>query len=352
MEKQVRAIPILPKIEKILRVAAYARVSCVKDAMLHSLSAQIDYYSSFIKQHVGWEFVGVYADEGLTGTKTERPQFQKMLSDCYSGKIDVIVTKSVSRFARNTITTLDTIRKLKAIDIDVFFEEENLHSMNAEGELMLTILAACAQEESRSVSDNQKWRIRQGFERGELMCWRILFGYKISRDKVEIDPIDGPIMREAFERVANGESLFSVVRWLNRSRHYGVLGGKWTVTNLRTTMSNEKYTGNAYLQKTYVNNHIEKKKLRNTGELMRYYATETHPALIDPDTFQRVQEYLARISEKNAGRSKGSANEFTGLIYCPHCGRNYRRTLKNGSPGWICPTYYNEGKKNCQVIRF
>ena len=149
---------------KRLRVCAYARVSSGKDAMLHSLSAQVSYYQKFISSHIDWTFCGIYADEAFTGTKEVRPQFQKMLEECRKGNVDLIVTKSISRLARNTITLLQTVRELKAMGVDVYFEEQNIHTLSADGELMLTILASYAQEESLSASENQKWRIRKGFE--------------------------------------------------------------------------------------------------------------------------------------------------------------------------------------------
>ena len=349
MEKQVIKLAPKPRMEKKKRVAAYARVSSGKDAMLHSLAEQVSYYSDLIRKEPGWVFAGVYADEAYTGTKEERPEFQRLLNDCHNGTVDMVITKAISRFARNTVTLLEAVRDLKALGIDVYFEEQRIHTMSADGELMLTILASYAQEESKSASDNQKWRIRKGYEQGELMCWRFLFGYRISKESgVEIDPVEGPIAQEVFSRVANGESLNSVVRWLNRSGHYGALGGKWQTPRLRLILSNEKYLGNALLQKTFVNNHLEKKKIPNHGELPQYFVTESHPALIDPDTFEKVQFRLVAIAEKNAGRPKRQTSEFTGMIRCPNCGRNFRRTLKNGSPGWICPTYYTEGKEYCQ----
>ena len=349
MEKQVTRLAPKPRMERQKRVAAYARVSSGKDAMLHSLSEQISYYSEIIQREPSWMFAGVYADEAYTGTKEDRPEFQRLLADCRAGMVNMILTKSISRFARNTVTLLETVRELKDIGVDVYFEEQRIHTLSAEGELMLTILASYAQEESKSVSDNQKWRIRKGYEQGELMCWRFLFGYRISKESgVEIDPVEGPIAQEVFDRVANGESLNSVVRWLNRSGHYGALGGKWQTPRLRLMLSNEKYVGDALLQKTFVNNHLEKKKIPNHGELPQYYVTESHPALIDRDTFEKVQARLVVIAERNAGRPRRQTSEFTGMIRCPNCGRNFRRTLKNGSPGWICPTYYTEGKEYCQ----
>ena len=149
------------------RVAAYARVSSGKDAMLHSLSAQVSYYSKLIQNHGGWEYAGVYADEALTGTKDNRENFQRLLADCRNGKVDMILTKSVSRFARNTLTLLETIRELKNLGVDVYFEEQNIHSATSDGELMLTIIASYAQEESLSASENQKWRVRQQFQNGK-----------------------------------------------------------------------------------------------------------------------------------------------------------------------------------------
>ncbi len=353
MEKRVSKIETIPRLALEFRVAAYARVSSEKDAMRHSLAAQVSYYSNLIQSHPGWQYAGVYADEPVSGTKDSRVEFQRLLTDCRAGKIQMIITKSISRFARNTVTLLETVRELKNLSIDVYFEEQNIHSKSADGELMLTILASYAQEESRSVSENMKWRIRKAFEKGEIMCWRFMFGYRISKEKgIEIDPEEGPIVREVFRRIAGGASLNSVVCWLNRNEYFGALGGKWQTPRLREMLSNEKYTGNALLQKRYVNNHLEKKLLPNRGELPQYYATETHPALIDPETFAAVQQRLADIAEKAVNRRKPKAmNEFSRIIRCPHCGKNFRRTNTRGIPKWVCPTYYTEGKANCQSKR-
>ena len=166
MPKVVTKVAYPPQLQRKKRVAAYARVSSGKDAMLHSLSAQVSYYNDLIQKEDGWEFVGVYSDEAITGTKEDRAGFQQMLEDCHNGKIDMVLTKSISRFARNTVTLLETVRMLKALGVDVFFEEQNIHTVSADGELMLTILASYAQEESLSASENQKWRIKKNFEEG------------------------------------------------------------------------------------------------------------------------------------------------------------------------------------------
>ena len=167
MPKTIKKVAHPPKLERKKRVAAYARVSSGKDAMLHSLSSQVAYYSAQIQKHGDWEYAGVYADEAMTGTKECRDEFQRLLADCRAGRIDLILTKSISRFARNTVTLLETVRELKLLEVDVFFEEQNIHTMSAEGELMMTILASYAQEESLSASENQKWRIKRNFEAGK-----------------------------------------------------------------------------------------------------------------------------------------------------------------------------------------
>ena len=180
--KRIEKIPRLAPMPKRKRVAAYARVSLEKDAMLHSLAAQVSHYSAFIQQNPAWIYTGVYADEGLTGTKESRPEFQRLLHDCRTGLIDMVIVKSISRFARNTVTLLSTVRELKGLGIDVFFERENIHSMSGDGELMLSILASFAQEESLSVSENCKWHVRKKFEQGEVTGMR-MYGYRL-KDRV------------------------------------------------------------------------------------------------------------------------------------------------------------------------
>lgn len=347
MPKTVSKLPQKQKLAVQKKVAAYARVSTGKDAMLHSLSSQVSYYSKMIQGHEGWIYVGVYSDEALTGTKERRDGFQELLSDCRAGKVNMILTKSISRFARNTVTLLETVRELKALEVDIFFEEQNIHTMNAEGELMLTILASYAQEESLSASENQKWRVRKGFENGELLNWRFMFGYRISKDNIEIDEETAPIVRELFARVIAGESFGSISRDLNGRGFTCTLGGKWCAQRIRETVGNEKYTGNALLQKTYRNNHLEKKLCVNTGELPMFYAEGTHPAIIDQDTFNAAQTVLHKMKETAKSRPRPQKSGFTGKIYCPFCGKAYKRNTSNGSVGWNCSTYLSQGKAVC-----
>lgn len=338
----------IPAIAKRERVAAYARVSCGKDAMLHSLSAQVNYYSQYIQQNPAWEYAGVYVDEALTGTKDSRPEFQRMLADCKTGKIDRILTKSLSRFARNTVTVLESVRMLKSLGIDVYFEEGNIHSLGADSELILTLLASFAQEESLSVSENQKWRIRKGFEQGEVMCWRFMLGYRIEHGKVEIDPDGAEIVRDIFHRAIAGETYGSICRRLNAQGKTGALGKPFRSAHIRDILTNEKYTGNALLQKTFVRDHLSKRQVANKGELPQYYATETHPAIIDEATFEAAQEIVRQHAERRRDCARPQRSEFTTKIRCPICGQAYKRVTSNGTVGWNCSTYQDKGKRYCR----
>ena len=338
----------IPAIAKRERVAAYARVSCGKDAMLHSLSAQVNYYSQYIQQNPAWEYAGVYVDEALTGTKDSRPEFQRMLADCKAGKIDRILTKSLSRFARNTVTVLESVRMLKSLGIDVYFEEGNIHSLGADSELILTLLASFAQEESLSVSENQKWRIRKGFEQGEVMCWRFMLGYRIEHGKVEINPDGAEIVRDIFHRAIAGETYGSICRRLNAQGKTGALGKPFRSAHIRDILTNEKYTGNALLQKTFVRDHLSKRQVANKGELPQYYATETHPAIIDEATFEAAQAIVRQHAERRRDCARPQRSEFTTKIRCPICGQAYKRVTSNGTVGWNCSTYQDKGKRYCR----
>lgn len=352
MERIVERVDsYIPAQPRALRVCAYARVSSGKDAMLHSLSAQVSHYSEMIQSHIGWVYCGVYSDEALTGTKSDREGFQQMLTDCRAGKIDMVITKSISRFARNTVTLLQTVRELKSMGIDVYFEEQYIHTISADGELMMTILASYAQEESLSASENQKWRVRKAFENGELINLRFLFGYSITADGVQINEKEAAIVREIFSRFNGGESMSSISRDLNARGYRGALGGKWCAERMRNTLSNEKYLGNALLQKRYRNNHIEKKLVANKGELPMYYAEGTHEPIIDQATFDKAQERLRMLTQQTANRKKPTRSAFSGLIHCGLCGNTYKRVTYRKKHYWNCTTFQTKGKSECAAKR-
>jgi len=349
MEREINIKqPLKPDIPSFKRVAAYVRVSNLKDAMLQSLSNQVSYYNNYIQRHAGWQYAGVYVDEGLTGTKDVRPEFQRMLADCKSGAIDMVITKSTTRFARNTVTMLETVRMLKDFGVDVFFEKENIHSMSGDGELMLTILASFAQEESRSVSDNCKWRLREKMKQGELVGLRGMYGYVIDKDNVTIHPAQAETVRRIFNSYASGESSIEIARKLIAEGIPSLLGGEWTAKRVREILRNEKYTGNALLQKTYVTDYLTKRKIVNHGELPQYFATQTHEAIIDQDTFDLVQRKLADSSERNRPTKPVNARyPLTGKIVCGNCGKHFQRKTTKGRISWLCSTYLEHGKAAC-----
>ena len=334
---------------KRLRVCAYARVSSGKDAMLHSLSAQVSYYQKFIASHIDWVFCGIYADEAFTGTKEVRPQFQKMLEECRSGNIDLVVTKSISRFARNTITLLQTVRELKAMGVDVFFEEQNIHTLSADGELMLSILASYAQEESLSASENQKWRIRKSFEAGKITAaFPKLFGYRVVKGKITIDEETAPIVREIFSQFASGASLAEIAHWLTDNGVPCIVKGAWSSKKVKLILSNEKYSGNALLQKTFRNNHLEKRKIVNRGHLPQFFVEDTHPAIVDMVTYQIVKERLQEASDYFTPTTPQSESPFSKKMVCGYCGEYVKRAKNNARTVWNCHRYLEEGKAGCK----
>ena len=343
--RKVKPAAAMPRLE---RVAAYCRVSSGKDAMLHSLSAQVSHYSELIQRRPGWAYAGVYADEALTGTKDDRPEFQRLLADCRAGKIDRVLTKSVSRFARNTVTLLETVRELKELGVAVYFEEQNIDSLSGDGELMLTILASFAQEESKSVSDNCKWRIRKDFSEGKPMNLPLLYGYRREKGRIVIDEREAEIVRFIFRSCLNGMGKGRITEAL---REQGVpcrLGGEWQTETVGGILKNEKYTGDALLQKTYIENHLTKRKCFNRGELPQYYAESTHPAIIDHEMYEKVQVLIAERREKtNVQKDVTARYPFSGLIVCGCCGAHYHRRTNPTRITWQCVTYLRRGKKHC-----
>ena len=342
---KVKPAAAIPRLE---RVAAYCRVSSGKDAMLHSLSAQVSRYSEFIQRRPGWAYAGVYADEALTGTKDNRPEFQRLLADCRAGRIDRVLTKSISRFARNTVTLLETVRELKELGVAVYFEEQNIDSLSGDGELMLTILASFAQEESKSVSDNCKWRIRKDFSEGKPMNLPLLYGYRREKGRIVIDEEEAEIVRFIFRSCLNGMGKGRITETLREQGIPCRLGGEWQTETVSGILKNEKYTGDALLQKTYIENHLTKRKCFNRGELPQYYAENTHPAIIDHETYERVQALIAERREKaNVQKDVTARYPFTGLIVCGCCGAHYHRRTNPTRITWQCVTYLRRGKKHC-----
>ena len=330
------------------RVAAYCRVSTDSEDQVNSFESQQRYFRQYIEQRPDWELYEIFADEGISGTNTKkRREFNRMIDCAKSGKIDLIITKEISRFARNTVTLLQTVRELKSLGVDVFFEEQNIHTMSADGELMLTILASYAQEESLSASENQKWRIRKAFENGELANLRFLFGYNITANGIQVNEKEAAIVREIFTRFNGGESLSAISRDLNGRGCERTFGGTWCADRIRNLLSNEKYTGNALLQKQYRKNHIDKKLVPNRGELPMYYVAGSHEPIIDQAAFDTAQVRLNELSRQAEKREKPTRSTFSGLIRCGLCGSTYKRVTCRGKHFWNCTTFRTKGKAEC-----
>lgn len=350
MAKITRIEPQFPALPTRKKVAAYARVSMETERLHHSLSSQVSYYSELIQNNPEWEYVGVYADEGISGTSAnKREEFQRMIADCETGKIDIVLTKSISRFARNTVDLLETVRHLKELGISVRFEKENIDSLSGDGEVMLTLLASFAQSESESISNNVKWGIRKRFAEGIPNFRNNILGYEWVDDKLVIVPEEAVIVKRIFQNFLDGKSRLETERELNGEGITTKGGYKWCDSNIKVVLSNITYTGNMLLQKEYIADPISKTRKKNHGELPQYYVENTHEAIIDMETFQYVQDEMARRRELGALANK-SLNIccFTGKIKCPYCGYSYmhNRRTKNGH----FQEYWNCGSKKKKKV--
>ena len=351
VEKIERKLPVL-KTRK--RVAAYARVSMESERMQHSLSAQVSYYSALIQKNPEWEYAGVFADYGISGTGTKkREEFNRMLAECEAGNIDIILTKSIQRFARNTVDLLNTVRHLKDLGIEVRFEKENINSLSGDGELMLSILASFAQEESRSISENVKWgtikRFKQGIPNGKFS----IFGYEWQDDKLVIVPEEAEIIRWMYAEYIKGASRIEIGRALMDRGIYTRQGKPWVDSNVKVILTNITYTGNMLFQKEYCEDPITKHRRKNYGELPQYFVEDTHEAIIPMDEWQAVQDEFKRRRDLGPfGNKSLKLSAFSTKITCGCCGKHYRHSGKRNTAGevyyiWTCQTKSQKGASAC-----
>lgn len=336
-----------PAVIRSRRVAAYARVSVPTERLLHSLDEQISYYSALIQSTPGWEYAGVFADRGVSGTQTvSRDEFQRLLSECEAGHIDLILTKSLSRFARNTVDTLETVRRLKRLGVEVRFEKENINTLDESGELMITLFASFAQEESRSISENCVWGQRKRFADGKVT---VPFGRFLGYDRgpdgnLVVNEEQAKVVRRIYALFFEGNTPYAISKILTED---GVPtpGGKknWSKTVVLSILKNEKYKGDALLQKVYTEDFLTKKKVRNSGQVPQYYVEGNHEAIVSPEVFDLVQEEIAR--RRNGASRYSGVQPFSGVVYCGDCGGlygpkvwhsndRYRRTV------WQCTRKY------------
>lgn len=324
------------------RVAAYARVSTESDEQQNSYEAQVNYYTEFIKSKKEWEFVKVYTDEGISGTNTaKREGFMEMITDALKGKIDLILTKSVSRFARNTVDSLVTIRKLKEKGIEVFFEKENIWTFDGKGELLLTIMSSLAQEESRSISENVKWGIRKRFADGKLIVgYKYFLGYDKGPDgNLEINEKQARIVRFIFSEFLMGRSSGAIAAELTRRKIPTIKGNQvWSESTITGILRNEKYTGDALLQKTYVADFLTKKAKVNQGEVPMYLVENNHPAIITREQYDAAQAMLDKVCRRCSHKD---VSPFCGKVICGDCGSAY------GPKVWASNTKYRRTVWQC-----
>ena len=336
MPKVTRIQPQKPILPPRKKVAAYARVSKDTEQLMHSLSAQVSYYSSLIQRTPEWEYAGVYVDAGITGTSvTARPEFQRLIADCEAGKINIVLTKSISRFARNTVDLLSTVRHLKELGVEVRFEKENISSLSRDGEVMLSILASFAEQESVNLSNNIKWTFLKKFKNGEVHSHQKMLGYRWEGDERLVVPEEAEIVRFVFSEYLAGKSYVAIARELDEKGVKSVHGAEsFPSASVKLILKTEEYTGCMVMQK--VHNISPKRQRLNRGALPKFKVDDHHKAIIDRETFDRVQTIMAERAAKNEGR-KGLDSPFVGLIRCGKCGRSVcgHRTptsLQNGQP--------------------
>ncbi len=332
-----------------LRVAAYCRVSTDSDEQASSYDTQIEHYTSFISGHPDWQLAGIFADDGISGTNTKkREEFNRLIDECMAGNVDMVITKSISRFARNTLDCLKYIRQLKDKNIAVFFEKENINSMDSKGEVMLTIMASLAQQESQSLSQNVKLGLQYRYQQGEIQvnCKWFLGYTKDVNKKLVIVPEEAEIVKRIYREYLEGASMLKIARGLEAD---GIKNGagrdKWHTSNINQILRNEKYIGDALLQKTYTTDFLTKKRVKNHGIVPQYYVENSHEAIIPREIFMQVQEELIRrrivhTSPNGKNRTFSSTHSFSNMIICGGCGEFFRRIHWNNrgkkSVVWRC----------------
>ena len=373
VKKNISVIPAMPAYDrtvrpqmKALRVAAYWRVSTLMEQQESSYEAQVGYYTEKIKSNPNWKLAGIYADDGKSATSTrKRADFQAMIDDCMAGKIDIVITKSISRFARNTVDSLTHIRKLKEKNIAVYFEKEGINTLEGSGELLITILSSQAQEESRNISENCRWGIVRRFEDGKVIVNHSKFmGYTKDKDgNLIIVPEEAEVVRRIFRLFLEGNSSYRIKQILEADGIRTATGNTvWQATVIDKMLVNEKYMGDALLQKTYTVDFLTKKKVMNKGIVPQYYVEDDHEPIIPKELFHRVQEEKARRASIYRADTKKKNIEIKGkysskyvlsdIMVCAECGQPYRRQVwsKYGAKRavWRCDNRLKHGSKRCK----
>ena len=332
-----------------LRVAAYCRVSTDSDEQETSYDAQVTHYTEYIQKNPEWELAGIFADDGISGTNTKkRMEFNRMIDECMAGNIDMIITKSISRFARNTLDCLQYIRQLKDKNIPIYFEKESINTMDAKGEVLITIMASLAQQESQSLSQNVKLGLQYRYQQGEIQvnCNRFLGFTKDENKRLIVVPEEAETIKRIYREYLEGASMLKIKRGLEAD---GILNGagneKWHTSNINQILRNEKYIGDALLQKTYTTDFLTKTRVKNHGVVPQYYVENSHEAIIPREIFMQVQEELIQrrivhTSPNGKNRTFSCIHCFSNMIFCGSCDEVFRRVHWNNrgkkSVVWRC----------------
>lgn len=356
MKQVTKITPCTHKPDYKLKVAAYCRVSTDSDAQLESLETQKSHYMSYIKSRNDWEFAGIYYDEGISGTKTKkRSELLRMIDDCNSKKIDLVITKSISRFARNTADCIQLVRQLLDINVPIYFERENINTSSMESELLLSVLSSVAENESVSISENVKWSVQQRFKNGTFKIAMPPFGYKWEDSELVINEEEAKLVRRIFDCALEGMGVHSISKMLNMENIPSRHGKKWAPNTILGMLTNEKYVGDALFQKTYTDSSFKRHK--NNGERDMYMISEHHKPLISPETFEAVEKIISHHrNEKNisSGNNKyQSRYVFSGIIICGECGSTFKRRTHYEKSGYYiaqtCKTHI-ENKEKCSML--
>lgn len=351
--------PVQSKTSKRKRACAYARVSTDSRKQGESLENQISSYERSIKANPEYEFVGVFADKGISGYNRNRPEFQRMVQMAREGLVDLIITKAISRFARNTAVLLEVVRELRQIGVAIYFEAQNINTLSGDGEVMLTVLASFAEEESRNVSENRKWSIQKKFERGEYMINTERFlGYdKDASGELVINHKEAVVVRFFADMYLLGVGSSRLGQLADFLGIPTVTGGKWAGGAFMGMFRNEKYKGDFLLQKYYTPEDKRNQSVRNKGEVQSYYMEDSHPAILSTEIWDALQK---KMEENKRGRNiaQGDSMKYqnryplTGMLYCPFCGKKLRRRQGyKKKVEWLCITYIEEGKQACPGVR-
>jgi site-specific DNA recombinase len=346
-----------------LNVCGYCRVSTDSTLQQNSLDAQIEHYKRYISAIKDWKFAGVYVDEGISGkSKRNRAEFLRMLKDAENKKIDLVITKSISRFARNTADCIETVRLIKSWNVGVYFEKENINTLSAESELMLAILSSVAEEELLSVSQNMKWSVSKRFQQGKVqVCTERFMGYdKDENGSLVINKVQAEIIRRIFDDYIAGQGVAKIAKALEADGIEKTTGGtNWSASTVLGMLKNEKYTGDAVLQKTITTNSITFKRKKNEGETPMYYVKDNHPAIISRVQFDKAQQLI-----KERSRAKGNTQDIawkyqqrymlTSKLECGQCGKTFKHTIHNSKSAsrqfyWACGTYIDRGVSACNM---